>query len=855
MTKGGAYMVSEGEQIDFFNTIFGPLRQKVSAADVKLAGDTAKEFVEGVWPVNSSPEFQDWNTKSLDETETESWKWLIGIRKAYPLLISNGIEVHKFVWHKKPNEAGWGPKVVIKVDEGKTREFQYITKPLEEKRRTEIQQVGTMFNLFQPNQQEIDHDVWSHEIPGTTTFKVIAEKGDTIDKEFDDCIKDENFLELENLFNKIIKLYLQKRIGKNPSIGFVEAQKPSWKKKKTRTNTWQKELENLEKETPFLIPLRWVGTENRDCISLLHGDEWGGNFIGPVNPDAGSVRPIDFEDAHIQGVEVSLNQDNNIDSYIKPLKNTHKTAGGDLAYRFSDSWKYGDPPPLHAYSCMAALGRLLTALIQKRCLTSSLSDDENWIEPVTASFFYCLRSEISKFISSNGGKNLIQELELNPKYTQHGLMARAVLASYQWSEYWKYKDRETDEDAEHYRGKWKKSSLEEFQFQLRVQAEWEMTVLDSKGRVSTYATDYVTTLQHEYDSGDWNEREMNDLKLCMEYIETCYSHGPDQGVPSYQELSFLRKLKWMEINPSELVYINANSKYDRLANKICIICSHLEAHQLDYSHEKFTEDHRKFLKDCRKGPEIHDFPEDTRNDITHLANGHGVTLSIAQHQFNFNRRGELLTMELANEIVEPINKAIIALKKHPIPRQMGSDFLKSFRHHVRLLNGFRSRWKYSSKSPQEIIDTTILSKTKKLSEWLLLYYQFPQRKPSEIRLLTELLRTMDHNDRTYKDLVLSIDITRNTLVCLRNIDGISPHEDLGEFTKYLETGIKRTITWIPRFPRNESYKHDAMKMNVELFEQISALRDWAIDFRNQLNPSTLNPHKEQEWYLKWMEMT
>ena len=109
--------------------------------------------------------------------------------------------------------------------------------------------------------------------------------------------------------------------------------------------TLGKELENLEKKTPFLIPLRWVGNEVMDCFSILHGDEWGGNFIAPVNPDAGSVRPIDFEDAHIQSIEVNLDRNNNIDSY-QIHKTLHKTAGGDLAYRFSDSWRYGDPPPL-----------------------------------------------------------------------------------------------------------------------------------------------------------------------------------------------------------------------------------------------------------------------------------------------------------------------------------------------------------------------------------------------------------------------------------------------------------------------------------------------------------------------------
>ena len=88
----------------------------------------------------------------------------------------NGIEVHKFVWHKKPNEAGWGPKLVIKENMEKTREFQYITKPMEEERKTEIHHVGTIFNLFQPNQRDIDHDVWSHDISGTTTLKVLQKR-------------------------------------------------------------------------------------------------------------------------------------------------------------------------------------------------------------------------------------------------------------------------------------------------------------------------------------------------------------------------------------------------------------------------------------------------------------------------------------------------------------------------------------------------------------------------------------------------------------------------------------------------------------------------------------------------------
>ena len=86
-------------------------------------------------------------------------------------------------------------------------------------------------------------------------------------------------------------------------------------------------------------------------------------------------------------------------------------------------------------------------------------------------------------------------------------MAACGAGSYQWSEYWKYKDRDTDEDAEIIVEEMEEVILEEFQFQLRVQAEWEMTELDSKGRLSTYHR-ICHNFQHEYDSEDWNEKEM-----------------------------------------------------------------------------------------------------------------------------------------------------------------------------------------------------------------------------------------------------------------------------------------------------------------------------------------------------------
>ena len=857
MSRGGVNMVTEDEQTEFFETIFAPLRTRnISKIKIKKATDFANEFFEGKRLKESNLDFIDWNTSSLNETESTSLRWLIGMRKAYPQLKEYGIKVHKFVWHKKKNEAGWGPKVVIKEGKGRSREFQYITKPMEEKRELEIRKVGSEFNLFQPTQQDYDHVVWNHEIDGTTTFKVLAEKGKTLGEVFDDYIKKEKFPELENLFDKIIQLYLQREIETLPSIGFVDAQKPSWKDKKNSKSNWLKDIKNLEKDTPFLIPLRWIGSKNKECISLLHGDEWGGNFIAPINPDAGSVRPIDFEDAHIQGVEVVLDLENNILSYIKPTKNTHRTGSGDLAFRPSgswNSWKQGDPPPLHAYSAMSALGRLFAALVQKRTDTPFLENDDTWIEIVTARFFHCLRTEVEKFLTSSEGDNLLKKLNLNRELVQRGLMARAVLATYNWSNYWKYKDRDTNEDDQYFIGKWKKSSLEEFQFQLRIQGEWEMTRLDSMGRPSTYANDYVRVLQNEHDSGGWDEREMKDLEICMKYIETC-AHGTVDRVPSYQELSVLRELKWENPQQTPLRYKTEGNKSDRLSNKICIIRAHLFAHRNDYSPARLSHNHHEFLKDCKAYVELSDFSEDITNDIRDLAKGDEVNLSTTKYNFNYQRRGEIWMRKLANEIHTRIKDAHNNLKRRPIPSQMGREFQKFFQEHVRLVAGFRSRWSISSKMSQDLIDTAILVDTQKVSEWVMWYFMLPNRDFSEIIMLTELLKTMDTQDSTYKDIPLSVSITYNSLTCLKNLEIIHTGQEFSEFTEFLKTGIKRTINWEPKFENNEVEKHKFMKFFVNTSREIPALREWAIEFRNHLDQGTLNRHKKQEWYHEWMAM-
>ena len=855
MSRGGVNMVTEDEQTEFFNTIFAPLRaKKISKIKVKKAVDLANEFFEGKSLKESNLEFKDWNTTSLNETELASWEWLIGMRKAYPRLRTNGIEVHKFVWHKKQNEAGWGPKIVIKEEKEGSRVFQYITKPMEEKRELEIRKVGSDFNLFQPTQQEYKHAVWNHDIDGTTTFKVLAEKGKTLGEVFDDYIKKEKFPALKNLFDKIIQLYLQKEIDTLPSIGFVEAQKPSWKDKKNSKSNWLKNLKNIEKKTPFLIPLRWKESKNKECISLLHGDEWGGNFIAPINPDAGSVRPIDFEDAHIQGVEVELDLENNILSYIKPTKNTHRTGSGDLAYRPSgswNSWKQGDPPPLHAYSAMSALGRLFAALVQKRTDTPFLGNDDTWIKIVTAHFFHCLRTEVERFLTSSEGDNLLKKLKLNRELIQRGLMVRAVLATYNWSDYWKYKDRDTNEDAEYFIGKWKKSSLEEFQFQLRIQGEWESLKLDGKGRLFTYAQDYVSILKTEHDLAPEGSQERKDLVKCMVYIEN-KSKTNEGRVPDYSELTMLSNIvmEREELLSNNLEFYSAGTSHPRLRKKICIIIAHLIAQYSNFDINNLNTQQNIFLKILTQELEKDDYPQDIWNDIHAFVNG-GITFADLNkgNSANFQRRTEAWSLGPYQDLVKALNYASI----RNISRT--KKVLEIFQQHRDFYRAFRFRWRLTSPESPQLIDSTIIRLAEKISNWLHDFFSSKQSQPlhqiNDIKLLTEIVKTIIDHDEDSVELKTTTEVLKQILFCLNKIE--FKQTEFDEFVKFLGPSIKNSMANCNKDPKG----NQKMDEIVEHFcnSDHSQIREWAIEFKREgISKEAWKIHEKQRWSVRWSSM-
>ena len=125
---------------------------------------------------------EQWNLNSLTDEEIESWKWLIAMRQKYHEFNENDqIKIHKFVWHKKPNEAGWGPKLVAEISGSDRSEFLYITKPMDEITISKINAVGNKFNLFQPVQQKFTHDVGVREEQNEnfSFFRVLSDKGNS----------------------------------------------------------------------------------------------------------------------------------------------------------------------------------------------------------------------------------------------------------------------------------------------------------------------------------------------------------------------------------------------------------------------------------------------------------------------------------------------------------------------------------------------------------------------------------------------------------------------------------------------------------------------------------------------------
>jgi len=852
-------MVSEKEQIDFFNTIFAPLRSKVSAKDAKKAKRNAYKFLKREYFGNMADDvLEHWNLDS--DEETESWKWLIAMRQKYHEFNENEqIKVYKFVWHKKPNEGGWGPKLVTKISGSDCSEFLYITKPMDERTISKIGTVGAKFNLFQPPQQEITHDVKviDERNERFTTFRVLSDKGSTLEKEFERIIESLDIQGMVGLFQKIIKLYLQPTIDTMPSLGFVAPIKDGkewkygyeWREEK---NPQLKFLRDFEKTAPLLVPLRWEKEQETRRFTLLHGDEWGGNFIAPPS-DAGSIRPIDFEDAHIQHVEVDVDDQNNLQSYLATSQGegSHLSAGGELAYRVTTGWS-GEAPPLYAYSAMSALGRLFAALVQKQTLKTDPQKVDAWIEEATARFFNILRNSINGFISSKNGTKYLTSLGLDPEITQRGLMVRAVLAAYNWSEHWTCKTRDHDDDEEFYKGKWKKSSLEEFQFQLGVQGEWEVCSRDSHGRPMTTGHDYAKILRNEIEtSNDWTDVEEKDILKAISLLEEFGNTGTRVPDKQYRELIYLDNLLPFEKSLKDVQYEQRNelTKHDRLENKIEFINTHFLLIKEETREPPITT--KRYLLKCIEDHPINEHWKDIWliwRDIYDVFDRElrPETDAVWTMQCNFDAQIQGQNNNEFKKILDTFETGTLAQRD-----EQASVRNLVFSKHISYLNSFRKRIELSSLDDTSIlIDSTISRFCTAISQAI-----FDNRSMmdyTDLDFLTKLLLAAHEDDREFVETGFAFDIPLFIMTTFSELGFNEKTVEIERFFDALSHSEKKcfSICANQKDRDEDNFVMEAM-LGIISHPKQQLLRSWAIEFLVKLNPQTQQALEDVPWYRLW----
>jgi len=565
------YIEKDKFQTGLFRILFSPLTDD----DPWLrdnADKLAKQFITGKnefgEPIDS-PLHPDWSFEGepFEKEKKSSFQWLIYARKFFKKHVVNGeFRLLKFVWHKKrPKSDGWGPKLVLAGEVKREKQgstIHYVTKKMDLERAEEIAKLGTIFNHYQPPQQRTPHPVEVISTEHATVFTTKMESGRTLEEHFNEVYdvfmekEDDSIDRMNELFEQIINLYLQPTIeydsrgmpDKLPSLGWVEPSTCEWKYLNFDKDTKFHPLLEHEQKTPFLIPIRWIAVgqgEKLRPVTILHGDEWGGNFICPSSK-TGSLRPIDFEDAHVHFLKNNSALDNV--SYCAPISSEkgHIVGGGKLAHRVQKTADYDHPLPLFRYCAFSALGRIICSLIQKQSQTKSSKKDHRWIE-LTVSRFFCvlestLDTEIMK-IPRPRGIETFSEKEL-----RQGLIFRTILAAWDWSEHWTTKSRSPNsEESKDFIGKWDQKWLNYFQSQLLYEGRWQYMDKDESGRPAGIPTHYCSILKSHIHTG-MKEQETEDFLDAVHFLEEqWYEPRTTQGYRQVTELRDLcEDIEWKE---------------------------------------------------------------------------------------------------------------------------------------------------------------------------------------------------------------------------------------------------------------------------------------------------------------------
>ena len=523
----------------YFRILFSPLDSEDRYLSEK-AECLAKQYITGIPRELELDVNWEFGVEQFAEQKHSSLQWLIKAKQFYrEHVIEGNFQLLKFVWHKKPlSFGGWGPKMVIKYEEKERTTINYLTKVMTEEKAKMIESVGNDFNLFQPNEQIMKHSVKAEVEEHATIFSTIMERGDTLDVRVTEIYKQFTSTgnskkasdELKELYNQICNLYLQTGIDHNQSLGWVKPNKLHLLFN-PHGRAIIEECKIIQSEIPFLIPVRWrINTKNGliEPFTILHGDEWGSNFIAPSKNQTGSVRPIDFEDALIQDLD---NDKHSIELEMCKASRKFKTGTGPLAYRTEPTVKVGDPLPLFRYSVFCALGRLLCATIQKLSQENNNDSDKKWIEIAISNFFYVLEKQIDRIFR---GERITIPSELNNfqiEDLRRGFLVRTIIAAREWGIYWENKQLSYDmkEYEEEFKGKWRRKWADHFREQLVIEAEWQILTKDNDGHPAQISALYGEILSS---AKIYTSTISVDIDRAVNCLNTKYLKG-DNKIPVY----------------------------------------------------------------------------------------------------------------------------------------------------------------------------------------------------------------------------------------------------------------------------------------------------------------------------------
>ena len=564
------YIEKDRFQTGLFRILFSPLTDD-DPWSRDSADKLAKQFITGkneFGELIDSPLHPDWSFEGepFANEKMSSFQWLIYARKFFKKHVVNGeFRLLKFVWHKKkPELDGWGPKLVLAAEGGgKTSStIHYVTKKMDLERAEEIAKLGTIFNHYQPPQQRTPHPVEVKSPEHATVFTTKMESGRTLEEHFNEMYdvfmekEDDSIDRMNELFEQIINLYLQPTIeydsrgmpSKLPSLGWVEPSTYEWKYLNFEKGNQFHPLLEHEQKTPFLIPIRWIAVDHEEKlqpVTILHGDEWGGNFICPSSK-TGSLRPIDFEDAHVHFLKNNSGLDDM--SYFSPISSERGqiVGGGKLAHRVQKTADYDRPLPLFRYCAFSALGRIICSLIQKQSQTKSGQKDHRWIELTISRFFCVLESTLDKEIMKMPRPREIGES--SEKELRQGLIFRTILAAWDWSTHWTKKHVSANsEESKDFKGKWDQKWLNYFQHQLLYEGRWQYMDKDEYSRPAGIPTHYCSVLKSHIHP-EMKEQETEDFLDAIHFLEQqWYDPHTTQGYRQVIELIDLcENVEWKE---------------------------------------------------------------------------------------------------------------------------------------------------------------------------------------------------------------------------------------------------------------------------------------------------------------------